>query len=93
MQTVKIEIHYCAEWNYEPEAASLAEELVNALDVKAKLVPGHNGIFDIIADGKLIFSKFQAGRFPETGEVVAKLKQWNPVNTSKDKGKHVSVLN
>ena len=60
---------------YKPNAASLADELHNAFGVKAKLVPGRNGIFDVIVDDKLIFSKSQTGRFPETGEVVAKLKR------------------
>jgi len=53
----------------------LADELRNALGVEAKLVHGANGIFDVIADGKLVFSKFETGRFPNRGEVSAKLKQ------------------
>lgn len=42
--------------------------------MKADLVPGQNGIFDVVVEGKLVFSKFESGRFPEPGEVVAKLK-------------------
>ena len=72
---VKVDIHYCAEWNYKPNAASLADELRKAFGVDVKLVPGRNGIFDVIVDGKLVFSKFEVGRFPEAGEVVSKLKQ------------------
>jgi selT/selW/selH-like putative selenoprotein len=49
--------------------------LNNALGVKAKLVPGRNGIFDVIADGKVVFSKFEAGRFPKVEEIIAKLRQ------------------
>ena len=45
-----------------------------AFGVEAKLVPGHNGIFDVIADDKLVFSKYETGRFPDPGEVVRKLK-------------------
>jgi len=45
-----------------------------ALGVEAELVPGKNGIFDVIVDGELVFSKYQTGRFPEPGEVVEKLK-------------------
>lgn len=71
---MKIEIHYCTEWNYEPQAASLAEELNDAFSIKSKLIPGSGGIFDVIVDDKLVFSSFQVGRFPEPGEVVAKLK-------------------
>lgn len=43
------------------------------LGVEAKLVPGRNGIFDVIVDGELVFSKFKSGRFPEPGEVAVKL--------------------
>jgi selenoprotein W-related protein len=53
----------------------LADELHDAFDAETKLVPGTEGIFDIIADGKLIYSKFETGRFPNPGEIVQKLKQ------------------
>lgn len=43
--------------------------------MEAKLVPGRNGIFDVIVDGEMVFSKFKIGRFPELGEVANKLKQ------------------
>jgi hypothetical protein len=33
------------------------------------LTPGKTGQFDVFADGKLIFSKATAGRFPLEGEV------------------------
>jgi len=49
--------------------------LREAFGVEAKLVPGGNGIFDVIVDEKQVFSKYDAGRFPEPGEVVNILKQ------------------
>jgi selenoprotein W-related protein len=52
----------------------MAEELQKALGVKANLIPGSRGIFDIIVDGKLVFSKYEMRRFPEQGEIVDKLK-------------------
>jgi len=30
---------------------------------------GENGQFDVIADGRVVFSKSETGRFPEDGEV------------------------
>ncbi len=39
-----------------------------------KLVPGRNGIFDVMVDGEMVFSKHEAGRFPNHGEVSSKLK-------------------
>lgn len=38
--------------------------------VEVELIEGGNGIFDVKLDGKLIFSKYEAGRFPEPGEVA-----------------------
>lgn len=41
-----------------------------ALGVEANLVPGKGGIFDVIVDEKLVFSKFESGRFPNPGEIA-----------------------
>jgi len=38
-------------------------------------VPGGGGIFDVIADGRMIYSKFETGRFPEHNEIIATLKE------------------
>jgi selenoprotein W-related protein len=43
--------------------------------VDVKLIPGSNGIFDVIVDEKLVYSKSETGRFPEPGEVAQKLDQ------------------
>ena len=37
------------------------------------LIPGHGGVFDVVADGVLVFSKKATHRFPERGEIVAAL--------------------
>jgi predicted Rdx family selenoprotein len=42
--------------------------------VDATLTPGEKGIFDVLKDGKLIYSKHQTGRFPNAGEVTALVK-------------------
>jgi predicted Rdx family selenoprotein len=38
------------------------------------LVKGDNGVFDVVADGKLLFSKHARGRFPEDTEILAALR-------------------
>jgi selenoprotein W-related protein len=38
------------------------------------LIEGGGGIFDVSADGELVFSKHQVGRFPEEDEVLQKLR-------------------
>lgn len=34
------------------------------------MIKGSGGIFDVSVDGKIVFSKHQAGRFPEESEVL-----------------------
>jgi selT/selW/selH-like putative selenoprotein len=38
-------------------------------------VKGSDGIFDVVADGRLVFSKHDAGRFPDEGEVIEALRR------------------
>lgn len=41
--------------------------------IDALLTPGHKGIFDVIVDGRVIYSKRNTGRFPEHAEVLSQL--------------------
>jgi selenoprotein W-related protein len=34
------------------------------------LIKGDGGVYDVDCDGKLVFSKHEAGRFPEEQEVI-----------------------
>jgi len=38
-------------------------------------VKGSGGVFDVRADGRLVYSKFETGRFPEPGEIVTSLRR------------------
>lgn len=38
--------------------------------MKAKLIAGSGGVFDVVVDRKLVFSKNETGRFPDPGEVT-----------------------
>jgi predicted Rdx family selenoprotein len=40
---------------------------------EAEAVSGEKSQFDVVADGKLIFSKQKEGRFPENDEVIRAL--------------------
>jgi selT/selW/selH-like putative selenoprotein len=42
--------------------------------VQAELIKGDKGIFDVTADGKLVYSKHQTNRFPENSEVLESLR-------------------
>jgi selT/selW/selH-like putative selenoprotein len=38
--------------------------------VRTTLVKGSGGVFEVVVDGTLVFSKHEGGRFPDPGEVV-----------------------
>jgi selenoprotein W-related protein len=42
--------------------------------VKPDLIKGANGVFDVVADGKVLFSRHETGRFPEHEEILAALR-------------------
>jgi len=46
---------------------------LNAAGFEAEALPGSKGQYDVIADGRLVFSKAETGRFPEPGEMRAVL--------------------
>jgi len=43
-------------------------------DIDVELIPGSGGVFEIVVDNRLVFSKKQQGRFPEEGEIVRLIK-------------------
>jgi selenoprotein W-related protein len=54
-------------------AADLLSEFEFEID-QLILVPGKGGRFDVEVNGKMVFSKTQAGRHARTGEVVEKVR-------------------
>ena len=50
----------------------MAELSAEGFDAEA--TPGTKGQFDVSAGGRLVFSKYEARRFPERGEVLAALR-------------------
>ena len=51
----------------------MAARLKDETGLEAELIPGGGGIFDVVADGELVYSKFKTGSFPDEGQVVALL--------------------
>ena len=44
-------------------------------NLEVELAPGERGAFEIIKDGKLVFSKLTVGRFPKSdAEIIAALR-------------------
>ena len=55
----------------------MAAEIEQKYNVAPELIPGGGGIFDVIVDGNLIFSKHKVGRHAEDGEVMGLLSELN----------------
>ena len=70
---MQISIEYCSMWNYLPQASSLAAEIESTFGDNPELIPSKGGCFEVVADGQLLFSKNNEGRFPENTEVIASL--------------------
>ncbi|MBN2093440.1 Rdx family protein [candidate division KSB1 bacterium] len=51
----------------------MADEIFETFGVKPTLVVGTSGIFDVIVNGEMIFSKFETYRFPQPGEILTML--------------------
>jgi len=48
----------------------LEDELRGKAGVEVELVAGSGGVFLVTVDGREIFSRFKAKRFPEPGEIA-----------------------
>jgi selT/selW/selH-like putative selenoprotein len=53
----------------------LAAEIRQALGIEPELAKGANGIFDVAADGRLVFSKHRDARFPGAEEIIQSLSR------------------
>jgi selT/selW/selH-like putative selenoprotein len=52
----------------------LAAAIKDELGIESTLIKGDRGIFDVKADGDLVFSKWEEDRFPTTDEVLRSLR-------------------
>jgi selenoprotein W-related protein len=81
----RIEIEYCSQCNFLLRAAWMAQEILNTFRDEVgevALVPGGGGNFEVRVNDATIFSRKQAGRFPESKE----LKQLVRDHVAPDKG-------
>lgn len=67
-----IEIHYCTQCRWLLRAAWMAQELLTTFDQEIAaltLRPGTGGVFEVRANGALVWSRKEQGRFPEITEL------------------------
>jgi selenoprotein W-related protein len=72
MPAPRLEINYCTQCRWLLRAAWLAQEVLTTFELEmgeVALVPGTGGVLDIKLNGELIFSRKEAGRFPEAKEI------------------------
>ena len=52
----------------------MAAAIKSEFGIDSTLIEGGGGIFDVKADGDMLFSKKDIGRFPEDSEVLEQLR-------------------
>ncbi len=74
METInnKLEIEYCTQCHWLLRATWMAQELLTTFNTditSLALVPSTGGIFEVRLNDIVIFSRKEAGRFPESKEL------------------------
>jgi selenoprotein W-related protein len=73
----RVEIHYCTGCRWLMRAAWMGQELLTTFEEEIgalSLVPSSSGTFDVLADGELVWSRAEQGRFPELKELKQLLR-------------------
>jgi len=73
----RVEIHYCTQCRWLTRAAWMAQELLLTFDeeiTELALRPGTGGVFEVVANGKLIWSRKAEGGFPEITELKQRVR-------------------
>jgi len=73
----EVTITYCLPCRYQFKAMQDADAILKAFGQKLsglRLVPGDHGVYDVALDGELLFSLDQAEHFPETQELLDKIR-------------------
>jgi len=76
---VDLEITYCQPCGHQPRALDMVNQLLATYGMPlnrkltVSLKPADKGVFDVVLDGQLIFSKHQQGRFPTMDDLKKRL--------------------
>jgi len=75
----RIEITYCSQCRWLLRSTWMAQELLTTFDEDISelvLKPGKGGIFEIHANGALVWSRKAEGRFPDIVELKQRVRNW-----------------
>ena len=73
----RIEIHYCTRCRFLTRAAWMSQELLITFEDtigEVALCPATGGVFTVLLDGEVIFSRDVEGRFPESKELKQRIR-------------------
>ncbi len=73
----EVVIRFCVPCRYQTKAMQDADAILKEFGEAlsdVRLVPGDRGIYDVEVDGDLVFSLDKALRFPETPELIRKIR-------------------
>lgn len=70
--TARVEIRYCTKCRWLLRAAWMAQELLTTFEHEIgelALMPGEGGVFQVTANGQVVWDRRTQGRFPEITEL------------------------
>ena len=76
---MEVKIEYCTQWGYLDKALSLRESIERQFGVKAELIKGMGGVFEVKFNNSLLFSKKELGRFPNENEIEDLIEYYESV--------------
>lgn len=71
---LEVRFEYCAPCRYTERVLALTNEILSDREIEFyvaswTIVPGSGGVFELIVNGELLFSKKALGRHAEPGEI------------------------
>jgi selenoprotein W-related protein len=76
---MKLNLVYCAVWNYTDRAVGLTAELLKEFEPNIEsvtLVPSDGGRFELTVNGELLYSKLATHRHADPGEVERLVREY-----------------
>ena len=70
---MNIQIRYCGELNYLPQASSLQAAIKTKFGITATLKEGAAGIFEVSINDEVAYTNQETFRFPTNEEIFAKI--------------------
>ena len=73
----KVEFRYCTQCRWLMRTAWMAQELLTTFDGEideVSLQPGSGGVFDVVVNGERIWSRSEAGGFPDIKELKQRVR-------------------